>query len=431
MIAPQFPPSRAVAAKRPLHFARHLPKHGWEAAVVCLESSVLREPELEELIPSLPLYRGYRGGPIARFEDRKLKNKDSRAQKSVYAAQHQQARPSIGIIARIKRSFKRSFNLFDQYMKHLPWVLSPVESFMREHQCEVIYATGGPFSALVLGAWLARRTGLPLILDLRDPWSIEPNYQAGRSAFGQWVIDRIETHCFKRASKVILNTASAYTAYVEVYRDRIPETRFTYIRNSFDPELYVPLTEPPLAEGPFTIAYFGNLRPTKNALLFLEAFRTWVDQRSLSPEESQIMMLGEVSTADREKLDRLSLLPYLHSAQPVPFTKAPEVLGGVDLLLDLMGPNHHLQIGGKLYDYLACERPILSISPNLELDALFEETQAGERVDLKLEAIVGALNRRYDAKRNGIPFTPQREAVMRLSAVHVTALLADCLNELS
>ena len=199
MIAPQFPPSRAVAAKRPLHFARHLPQHGWEAAVVCLESTVLREPALEELIPPVPLYRGYRGGPFARLEDRRAQKKSARAQQSVYAAQHKRAQSKKGLMARFIQAFKRSFNIFDQYMKHLPWVRGPIEHFMREQQCEVIYATGGPFSALVLSAWLAKRSGLPLILDLRDPWSIEPNYRADRSRLGQWIIDYVEARCFQRA----------------------------------------------------------------------------------------------------------------------------------------------------------------------------------------------------------------------------------------
>ena len=431
MIAPQFPPSRAVAAKRPLHFARHLPQHGWEAAVVCLESTVLREPALEELIPPVPLYRGYRGGPFARLEDRRAQKKSARAQQSVYAAQHKRAQSKKGLMARFIQAFKRSFNIFDQYMKHLPWVRGPIEHFMREQQCEVIYATGGPFSALVLSAWLAKRSGLPLILDLRDPWSIEPNYRADRSRLGQWIIDYVEARCFQRAQKIILNTASAHSAYVETYRDRIPADRFTFIRNSFDPELYEARKEMGQTESPFTIAYFGNLRPTKNALLFLEAYRKWLDQRELSPEKCQIMMLGEVSSADHDKLNALSLIPYLQSATPVPFTQAPQVLGQVDLLLDLMGPHHHMQIGGKLYDYLACERPILSISPNQELDAIFEETKAGERVDLDVDAIVSAIDRAYVAKRDGLTFEPNREAVMKLSARQATIELVDCLNEVS
>jgi glycosyltransferase involved in cell wall biosynthesis len=313
-------------------------------------------------------------------------------------------------------------------MKHLPWVVGPVERLMREQGCEAIYATGGPFSALVLGAWLSKRSGLPLILDLRDPWSIEPNYQADRSALGQAIINRVELWCFKRASKVILNTSSACDAYRKRYAHTLPSSHFCFIRNTFDPELYTSPPPPPGAEGPFKIAYFGHLRPTKNALLFLEAYRAWLNKHNLTPQDSELLMLGEISDADRTQLNALNLTPHLSSAQPVPFTRAPEVLGHVDLLLDLMGPNHHMQIGGKLYDYLACNRPILSISPNIELDALFSATQAGERVALSTKAIIGALDRAYNAKREGRPFTPNAEAVYELSAVPLTTQLAEILS---
>ena len=69
MIAPHFPPCRAVAAKRALCFARNLPKLGWEPAVVALPEDVQRDPELDSLIPEVPLHRWYRGGPLAWFED--------------------------------------------------------------------------------------------------------------------------------------------------------------------------------------------------------------------------------------------------------------------------------------------------------------------------------------------------------------------------
>ena len=69
MIAPHFPPSRAVAAKRALCFARNLPPLGWEPAVIALSEDTQRDPELIPLIPEVPKHRHYRGGPIAWFED--------------------------------------------------------------------------------------------------------------------------------------------------------------------------------------------------------------------------------------------------------------------------------------------------------------------------------------------------------------------------
>ena len=142
-------------------------------------------------------------------------------------------------------------------------------------------------------------------------------------------------------------------------------------------------------------------------------------------------MLGEISRADQEQLNELNLMEYLESTTPVPFPQAPNVLGRVDLLLDLMGPNHHLQISGKLYDYFACQRPILSVSPNRELDEIFAVTRTGHRVPLEPAAIIEVLQERYQEKRAGISFQPNLTAIQRFSAQFATRQLSQILDEVS
>jgi len=445
IVSPYFMPMRAVGAKRALHFVRHLPQRGWACAAISLPIEIKRDPNLEDLIPDIPIWRGLKGGPLARREaKRAMRRAHNSAQQShapkqsLYAAQNREAelgRLHVKFSDRIssagKRFWRRSFHIFDQYTKYLPWVYRDAARFFDTQNCQVVYASAGPFSALKLATLLAHRANVPLVLDLRDPWTLEPNYRANRNIFGQWVTNRVELFCFKRASRIILNTQASYQAYVDAYRGRIEPERFTFIRNCFDPDLYVSLPPPPPTDGPFTIAYFGHLRPSKNALLFLDAYRVWIDEYQLTPQDTSLLMLGEISRADQEKMKTLQLADYLKSTPPVPFPQAPNVLGRVDLLLDLMGPNHHLQISGKIYDYFACRRPILSVSPNQELDEIFESTRAGHRVPLEASAIIKVLQKRYQEKRTGINFQPDLKAMQRFSAQVATKQLAQILNEVS
>lgn len=426
IVSPYFVPMKVVGAKRALHFVRHLPKSNWHCAVIALPEEHQKDEELSTLIPNVPIWRGLRSGILARLADRKIKSKINNAQISVYAAQNKLAqKPSKGL----KRFYQRSFKIFDRYTKFLPWAYRPALNFLNTQSCQVIYTSAGPFSAFKLATLLSKKSGLPLVLDLRDPWSIEPNYQSNRNWIGQGITNWVERYCFKQASKIILNTESSYLAYIDAYEDIIPNERFCFIRNQFDPELYESPSSPPGSDGPFTIAYFGHLRPSKNALLFLEAYRLWIDQHQYSPLDTQFWMFGEVAYNDAQKLLELNLNDYVKTATPVPFPKAPTILGSMDLLLDLMGPNHHLQISGKIYDYLACKRPILSISPNRELDTIFEKTQAGQRVDLEVDAVINALEQHYQMKRQGKPFTPNSEAIIQLSAQPASAQLAQIFDQ--
>src|SRR3712207_1480281 len=56
------------------------------------------------------------------------------------------------------------------------WVAPAVrtaQELIRDHKPEAIFVTMSPFTAAEAGIPLKRQTGLPLILDLRDPWALD------------------------------------------------------------------------------------------------------------------------------------------------------------------------------------------------------------------------------------------------------------------
>lgn len=100
-------------------------------------------------------------------------------------------------------------------------------------------------------------------------------------------------------------------------------------------------------------------------------------------------------------IQELGLQDFVHGHPWLPFPRCRDLLGTAHVLLDLMGPDHQLQISGKLYDYLGAERPILSVSPNPEVGRILTEANAGVRVPCDTNAIVEALTRFLQAKQEG------------------------------
>ena len=91
-----------IGAKRPMNFARHLPELGWMPAVVALPETMGRDPSLERFVPQVPIWRGYRSGPIAWVED--LIGKGP-------AAHPYKAKTAPG-----------TEGALDRYSRYLPWV---------------------------------------------------------------------------------------------------------------------------------------------------------------------------------------------------------------------------------------------------------------------------------------------------------------------
>src|SRR5207253_1449493 len=60
----------------------------------------------------------------------------------------------------------------DPQVLWLPQAIREGKRFLREVPHQAIVATGPPFSSFLVGAALARYTGLPLVLDYRDEWNL-------------------------------------------------------------------------------------------------------------------------------------------------------------------------------------------------------------------------------------------------------------------
>lgn len=420
MISPYFAPHRAVGAKRTLSFARRLPASGYDPAVVALPVGDEADPRLEALVPEVPILRCLGGGP-GRWVKR-LKGDPKPGGRTLYASDTgaEAERPG-GRIAAVLGALA----VLDKTTAGQLWAIPRVAAFARRHRCALVYATSGPPASLTLGRIVARLTGLPLVLDLRDPWSIEPNYRARWSPEGRALADRIEAGAFAAADRIVLNTRASRDAHIERYAGRVPAERFTFVRNFFDPDFFTSPPGAPAAEGPFRVVYFGHLRPSKNALLFLAALARLVAEGP--PGGVELLTFGEMTAAEQSAIAALGLGDVVTRGEWLPLPRALELLGTAHLLLDLMGPGHHLQISGKIYDYLAAGRPILSISPNPEVGEVLADAGLGERVPLDEDAVLAALKRAVARKAQAAQ--PPGDARMRYAAGPAAARMARIFDE--
>ncbi len=427
MISPHFPPSRLVGAKRGLTLARHLPRHGWDPAVVSLPFEANRDPALDGLVPAVPIWRGFRSGPVAWLQDRTTGARAVRPAADSRAAKAAEADRPAGLLARTRRELGGL--PIDRYLKFQPWALAGALRLLRRHRCRLIHVSAGPFSGMALAYALAQMTGLPLVCDLRDPWAHDPIYSEAWTATGQALARRFEAAAFARAAKVVMNSEAALAHYRAVYGATLPAARFACIRNHFDPDLYAPPPPPPGPGGPFEVVFFGHLTPVRDGALFFEAWRRFIDAEALAQGEAMLTTLGDRTPADEASIDRLALRPFVQTRPWMPFTESTALLGRADLLLDITHPRHRLRIAGKLYDYMAARRPVLSITANPEVERIHAETGLGRAVPHDVAAICAALRAALADKRGGAVKTADPEALARFEAAPAAAHMARIFDE--
>lgn len=210
---------------------------------------------------------------------------------------------------------------------------------------DVVFATSPPLPQLLLGAWLAMRHRVPLVIEIRDLW---PAFlvEAGlvRSALMRVALEWIEAFAYRVASRTIALTP-AFGAYLE----RLGTRPLHVIPTGSDPFL---ATIARIPQERFTLLYAGSLNEVYGLEIVIEAAR-------LRPDVD-FVIAGE--GRQRDLITRASAeLPNLRYAGLLAKDALAPLLARAGAGLVTLEPTPLLEtvMPGKLFDYLAAALPVI------------------------------------------------------------------------
>lgn len=364
-LSPYFPPLAQVGALRPLKFARHLPAHGWRPVVLCdLWPGAKVDPTLADLVPASTI--------VVRDWSRRA----AAAHPALHREPAQATAPTTASWAdRWLPAWLNNPELvpLGEHGPEIPYAIAAAEKALRAHPCEAIVVNADPYAACLVGAELKRRTGLPLVLDLRDPWAPCQLRRPRRPAPVRWLEDRLERHAVTAADRVILNTHGTLADYRAHYADLDP-ARFLAIRNHYDADLVAAGKHPGFDR--FTLLFLGRFARFQHADVLLNALAE-LKQRGVGDGDLQLVVTGDFPETAWTLARGLGVQRMVHLHPHVPYREIGAVMAAADVLVALVQPGVTQRIASKLYDYLGAERPVISIGDNPELLELLETTGAG------------------------------------------------------
>jgi glycosyltransferase involved in cell wall biosynthesis len=379
IVAFYFPPAGGGGVQRVLKLCRDLADLDFQVDVLAPDDPRFsaRDPELVSAIPAGTTvhrapYRGSSGEtPTARL-----------------ARTHGAAR--VALHARLAG---RRLLLPDPEVAWLPDAVRVGARVIREREIDVVLTTSPPSSAHLIGAALQRRTGVRFVADLRDSWLANPHRRYERRAV------RAKRAVEERIARRVLGRADAITAVTPfIAREGAqlarPGTPVTVVPNGCDFDDFDGLAYT-RAER-LVILHAGSFFGQRSPRPFLEAVAALDDPRVVA------RFLGDLRPADRDWAlalglgDRLQIDGFRPHRETLAAMKAADVLL---LLVPRAGGRGLSVLSGKVYEYLASERPVLALVPPEGAAAdLLRETGAAWIADPDdPDAILAALRSARDA----------------------------------
>ncbi len=401
MLCYYFPPAQTVAIARNAGFARELPRHGWSPTVLTVREA---RDSWSVIGKSAPVPDDVHVERTPEYNlDRALSLLDGAA-----------SRVLKNRLGKWRGYWFRDLCAPDP---HHGWrVRGRGAELARRSDC--IYVSCSPFSNAVAGVSIKRRSGRPLVLDFRDPWTLNPQGPK-HLALHRGLVRRMERSCIQAADRVILNTEGT----LQLYREQYPEfsDRFACIPNGYD-KLNVP-AQGDDSSAPFTIMHVGMLYLHRDPEPLLQALV------ELGLPNVRFVQVGPGHRSLERYRDHLDI----HVTGPVPPETATEWMRSASLLYLNQGRRpgnpESVAITAKTYEYLATGLPILADCPPGDNARVVERFACYPYIvsDPDPAALAAAVRDAWERRGERIPAV-QRSFVEGFSRSALTAQLAGELN---
>jgi len=340
LVSMYFPPAGGGGVQRTVKTATHLPGLGIETHVLAPDDPkwVHRDDELEPPTQAW-VHRARYIGPRGRLPAQELHGK--------------QGLERVGIQARL---FGRRLLVPDE---NVTWNLTAIPAAIRivKHEgIDVVLTTSPPSSVHFVGAAVKRATGIPWVADLRDSLVAHPHRRGDERRLA-----RIKEQGEHGVAGLVAGYADAIVAAADAIAEEArgfePKGRVVTIANGadFDDFAGLELHPSPRFRITHTGSFFGQRDP-----------RPFITALAESGLDVIARFVGDFRPADREWAeglglgDRLELVPYVTRRRSLELQRDSEALL---LLIPEAGGRGRGVLSGKVFEYLAAERPILAAVP--------------------------------------------------------------------
>ncbi len=370
-----WPPIGGSGVQRWLKFTKYLREFGWEPIIytpanpdVSLQDDTLLKdiPEGIQVIKT-PIWEPFEA--YAKLTGRKKDEKVNPLYLQADTKPSLKDRIAVWVRGNLFLPDSRSF-----------WIRPSVKflkNWLKNNKVDAFVTTGPPHSMHVIGIGIKKATGLPWLADFRDPWTQIGFYKELNLTF--WA-DRLhkkwELDTLKKADSVIVVSQTMKTEI----EDEIIKVPMQVITNGYDTDDFIFDTQPN-PKKKFTILHVGVLGKPRNHDCFWRGLKNLTEADPQFAADLEVHFYGKTDPEVESSVKAYNMDTYVKFFSYLPHKQVLEVERNAGLLyLSINNTNNPKSIlTGKLFEYLALQRPILGIGPiDGDAAAILNESGAGK-----------------------------------------------------
>ncbi len=404
MVAYLFPPHGGGGVQRTVKFSKYLPHFGWQPYILTSRSKgTSTDNSLAQEIPAdIFIKRTFQVGLPRRLP------------------------------WRLRRWLTNWVLTVDEQVGWWPFAVQAGKQLLQQTSFSLIYSTSTPYTNHLVALTLHQKTKLPWVADFRDPWL--DNFNASFPT--QWhkqQCARIEAEIVEKAQTIVVVSEPMREQFQKRYL-QYEAKHFTTLPNGFDRQDYGRVVAPQKTNEQFTIVYTGSFYGRQSSETLLKAILQTLSQGDIPRKQLRLVLIGATGQETNRFVEQHALSDVIELPGYLPHQVAVEAQLAADVLILYINasPGSEVVFTGKLFEYLAVEKPILALIPPGAAANLLRDAHVGTIVPPDdVDSIAAAIHTLFTQWQAGqLQVQPNRAVINQYERRHLTQKLAQLFDSL-
>ena len=372
-----WPPSGGSGVQRWLKMSKYLRDFGWEPIIYTAEGGeapAIDESLQKDVRPNTTVLKQKIWEPYSFYKKFTGKKKTERMGAG-FLSEGKQKKSRFEDIALWVRG-----NVFIPDARKF-WIKPSIrylKKYLQENPVDAIVSTGPPHSMHLIARGIQKKIKIPWIADFRDPWTKIDFYDQLKLS------KRADRKHHKLEKEVLSNADVSVSVSWQWKEDMISlgAKKVEVVTNGYDHE-DVPNISMPLSTK-FTITHIGSMNKDRNPHVLWNVLKELCGEIEGFNDNLTVQFIGKTDFAVFESTHDAGLSNNLIKVDYMPHNQVFVEMAKSQLLLLAINdtPNVAGVIPGKIFEYMAVQRPILAIGPpSADSGRIITESKAGDVIN--------------------------------------------------